>query len=174
MADNVSFEVFYNYKNQFLNDILTDDEIVSLIDEDFDLENGDRKSLVYSKVFPLEYVPETVEDAATYIMCDVDISKPYNSQYIEVTLYVWVLMHKSLLLLPDGGGVRIDKIVSKIIDDINGSRYYGLGELDLYSTRRISSVIADYQGRQITFKATDTGRFYDPDKPTPKNRRRGV
>ena len=174
MADNLSFEVFFNYKNQFLNDILTDDEIVSLIDEDFDLENGDRKSLVYTKVFPLEYIPETVESANTYIMCDVDISKPFTSQYIEIVLYVWILCHKSLLLLPNNEGVRVDKIASKIIDKINGSRYYGRGELDLYGSKRISSLISDYQGRQITFKATDVGRFYNPDKPTPKNRRRGV
>lgn len=174
MAQPVPFEVFYNYKDQFIGDILTDDDIVRLIDEDFDLDNGDRRSLVYSKVFPLEYVPETVEEANTYILCDVDVSKAYNSPYVEVTLYVWVMMHKSLLILPDGQGVRIDKIVSKIVDRVNGSRYYGLGELALQSTRRISSVIADYQGRQITFKATDTAGFYDPDKPTPKNRRRGV
>ena len=107
MADNLSFEVFFNYKNQFLNDILTDDEIVSLIDEDFDLENGDRKSLVYTKVFPLEYIPETVESANTYIMCDVDISKPFTSQYIEIVLYVWILCHKSLLLLPNNEGISI-------------------------------------------------------------------
>ena len=159
---------FYDYKNKLMEDLLTHESIVSLINEDVKLE--DAKSLAYKQVFPCEYVPETAQDGYTYICFDVDIQGVSNKLILNPVLYIWVFTHRSNLRLPDGGGVRTDKMCSEICKVINGSRYYGLGELNLYSVKRFAP-ITDYQGKVMTFTAKEFNRQFDGNKPTPSNRK---
>ena len=62
--------------------------------------------------------------------------------------------------------------VSKIAGAINGSRYYGLGELDFYSAKRYAPM-TDFQGKVMTFTTTDFNRLHNPNKPIPSNRKKG-
>ena len=80
--------------------------------------------------------------------------------------------HRSRLRLPNGGGVRTDALCAAIADTINGSRMYGLGELNLYSVRRFAPM-TDYQGKVMCFGAVDINKFYENKKPIPANRRTG-
>lgn len=159
----------FDYKNQLMEDLLTNKDIVALIDDSVELKNA--KKLVYKQVFPYEYIPTTIEEGKTFICCDVDIQKAVNKTYLLPTLYVWVFTHKSKLRLPEGG-VRTDKLVSKIAGAINGSRYYGLGELDFYSAKRYAPM-TDFQGKVMTFTATDFNRLHNPNNPIPSNRKKG-
>lgn len=159
----------FDYKNQLMEDLLTHKDIVALIDDTVELKNA--KRLVYKQVFPYEYVPLTVEEGKTFICCDVDIQKTVNQTFLLPTLYVWVFTHKSKLRLPEGG-VRTDKLCSKIAAAINGSREYGLGELDLYSVKRFAPM-TDFQGKVMTFTAKDFNRLYNPKRPIPSNRKKG-
>lgn len=161
-------EEFYDYKNQLMEDLLTNETIVRLLDEKIPMDKT--RELVYSQVFPLEYVPETVQDGKTYICCDVDIQKSSDKTYLYPTLYIWVFAHRSKLVLPSGG-VRTDKICSEIARSINGSKMYGLGELELYSVKRFAPM-TDYQGKVMTFNAKDFSRVYNANKEVPANRRR--
>lgn len=168
----MQLEEFYAYKNQLINDLLTNKEIVRLLADDCK-PTADVGSLVYSQVFPYEYVPDTVEHAQTFICCDVDIQKSVNKTYLIPVLYVWVFSHKSKLKLPNGeSGVRTDRLCSEISKAINGSRYYGLGELDLYGVKRFAPM-TDYLGKVMTFHATDFNRVLPTGKPVPTNRRTG-
>ena len=166
----MQLQEFFDYKNQLMEDLLTNESIVRLLDDDATLDTAG--SLAYSNVFPCEYVPETVQDGKTFICFDVDIQKSVNKTYLLPTLYVWVFSHRSKLRLPNGGGVRTDKLCSEICKAINGSRKYGLGELDLYSVKRFAPM-TDYQGKVLTFYAKDFNRTYDPNKATPANRKSG-
>ncbi len=159
----------FDYKNQLMEDLLTYEDIVALIDDTVELKNA--KKLVYRQVFPYEYVPQTVEEGKTFICCDVDISKTVNQTFLLPTLYVWVFTHKSRLRLPEGG-VRTDKLCSKIAGAINGSREYGLGELELYSVKRFAPM-TDFQGKVLTFTARDFNRLHNPNRPIPSNRKKG-
>lgn len=165
----MQLQEFYDYKNQLMEDLLTRESIVRLLDENIPMDNT--KELVYSQVFPLEYVPETVQEGKTYICCDVDIQKADDKTFLNPILYVWVFAHRSRLLLPNGGGVRTDRLCSEIAQAINGSKKYGLGELDLYSVKRFAPM-TDYQGKVMTFYAKDFNRVYNPHKEVPSNRRR--
>lgn len=160
---------FFDYKNKLMEDLLTNDDIVKLIDCDMDLDEA--TSLAYANVFPYEYIPDTVEQAKTFICFDVDIQESVNKTFLLPTIYVWVFSHKSKLRLPEGG-VRTDKLASEIAKAINGSRFYGLGELDLYSVRRFAPV-TDYQGKVMTFHAKDFNRVAPNTKPIPSNRKTG-
>lgn len=160
---------FFDYKNRLMEDLLTNAEIVKLIDADTELE--DASKLAYTQVFPYEYIPDAVEHADTFICFDVDIQESINKTFLLPTLYIWVFSHKSKLRLPEGG-VQTDKLVSEIAKAINGSRFYGLGELDLYSVRRFAPM-TDYQGKVMAFHAKEFNRLAPNTKPIPANRKKG-
>lgn len=158
---------FFDYKNKLMEDLITNESIVSLIKDGTKAENA--ASLIYTQVFPYEYVPETVQTGGTYICFDVDIQNVSNKTFLTPVLYVWVFAHRSNLRLPEGG-VRTDKLCSEICEAINGSRYYGLGELSLYSVKRFAPM-TDYQGKLMTFYAKEFNRPFNGAKSTPANRK---
>lgn len=161
---------FFDYKNQLMDDMLTSDAIVSLLTDDEDARN-DPGRLVYTQVHPYEYIPETAEHGQVFICCDVDIQRSVNKTFLMPVLYIWVFAHRSRLRLPEGG-VRVDRLCSEIAGKINGSRYYGLGEFELYAVKRFAP-ITDYQGKVMTFEAKDFNRLSPTGKPVPSNRKRG-
>lgn len=165
----MQLQEFFDYKNQLMEDLLTNEDIVRLIDNTVALQNAD--SLAYTQVFPCEYVPDTVQEGKTYICFDVDVQRAADKTFLSPTLFVWVFTHRSKLRLPEGG-VRTDKLCSEICKAINGSRKYGLGELNLYSVKRFAPM-TDFQGKVLTFYAKDFNRVYDGKKYTPENRKRG-
>jgi hypothetical protein len=126
---------------------------------------------MYKQVFPFEYVPDVVEHGQTFICCEVDIKEVISKTFLMPAIYIWVFTHKSKLRLPDGKGVRVDKLSSEIVRLINGSRFYGLGELNLDSAKRFSP-ITNYQGRMMTFYTKDFNRLPPTGKPIPANRKR--
>lgn len=160
---------FYDYKNQLAGDILTNERLVHLLNKDVRLE--DASKLMYSQVFPYEYIPETIEHGSSFICFDVDIQKSLNKTFYAPTLYIWVFSHSSLLRNEDG--IISDMICCELADMLNGSRNYGLGELDLYSVKRFSPM-TDYQGKVMTFYAEDFNRTALNSKPIPTNRKRVV
>lgn len=163
-------EEFYDYKNQLMEDILTSEPIVKLLTDSKEVTIP-AFDLAYTQVFPFEYVPNTVEHGNTFVCFDVDIQKSANQTFYYPIIYVWVFTHKSLMRLPEGG-VRVDKIASEIAKKLCGSFMYGMGALDLYSSKRFAP-ITDYQGKVLVFHALD---FNSP-KPTkqrvPGNRKTG-
>ena len=165
----MQLEEFFDYKNQLMKDLLTNETIVSLVGED--LESCDPADLAYTRIFPYEYVPQTVQDGYTFICFDVDITQSVDKTYYLPTIFIWIFTHRSRLRLPEGG-VRPDKICSEICKTINGSRFYGLGELSLYSTKRFAPM-TDYQGHMMVFHTKDFSKVYNPKKPVPVNRKFG-
>lgn len=160
---------FFDYKNKLMEDLLTNPEVVKLLDDSVEMRNA--SSLAYTHVFPYEYIPDTVEHAKTFICFDVDVQESINKTFLLPTLYIWVFSHKSKLRLREGG-VQTDKLVSEIAKSINGSHFYGLGELNLYSVKRFAPV-TDYQGKVMTFHAKEFNRLSPNTKPIPSNRKKG-
>lgn len=161
-------DLLYSYKNQLIDDLLTDKTVRHLMSDDHgeDLSAGE---LIYSQVFPYEYVPDTVEEAKTFICCEVDIPAVDDKTFIRPTIYIWLFTHKSKVRLKEGG-LRIDNLTSRVAKLINRSRMYGLGELQLASIKRFSP-IANYQGRVLTFKARDFNQTSPTGMQVPSRRR---
>ena len=166
----VGLDELFDYKNQLMDDLLTNTDIVKLMSDDGKTEVAP-ETLMYTQVFPYEFVPDVTEHGQTFICCEVDIKEVLNKTYLVPALYIWVFTHKSKVRLP-GGGVRTDKLSSIITSIINGSRMYGLGELNLQSAKRFSP-ITNYQGWILTFYAKDFNRLAPSDKKVPANRKRG-
>lgn len=166
----MQLQELFDYKNQLMEDILTTKPIIELLGDTVDVEHPE--TLAYTQVFPCEYVPETVQDGNTYICFDVDIQRSVNKTYLLPTLYIWVFSHRSRLRLPDGGGVRTDKICNEICKKIDGSLNYGLGQLELTTVKRFAPM-SDYQGKVMMFTAIDFKKAFDPNKKIPSNRKSG-
>lgn len=159
---------FFDYKNRFMEDILTNERIVSLLSDE-KIPIADAGQLVYKQVFPFEYIPETIKDGSTFICCDVDIDKSLAKPFYLPTLYVWVFSHRSRLCLPEGG-IRTDEICSEICKAINGSLMYGLGELELQNVHRFAPV-TDYNGKVMTFYTKEFSKTFNGTKTIPANRK---
>lgn len=108
----MQLDEFFNYKNQLINDLMTSEQIVRLLNDSEEVR-CDPEQLVYSQVFPYEYVPDTVAHGQTFICCDVDIQRVESKTFLRPTLYIWVFTHKSKMRLPEGG-VRVDKLCAEI------------------------------------------------------------
>ena len=173
-------EEFVNYKNQLMDDLLGNEEIVRLMDDKYEQTAIEHAGELYLKqIFPFEYLPETVEHGRTFICFDVDISRmsdrreaPSNKMIYSPVLYIWIFTHKSLLVLPEGG-VRTDRLAMEIAKTINGSHHYGMGNIELYSVKRFAPTM-DYQGKVMTFDATDWNHTRPNNRTWPQNRRVGV
>lgn len=165
----MNLDFLFNYKNKLMEDIITDEKIVNLINDSVKTEE-EAHDLIYNQVFPHGFIPETLGHAKTCIYFDIDIQRTFNSTYLQPRLYIWVLVHNSAVRLP-GGGVRYDAICSAISQRINGSKEYGLGEINLSAVTRYSPTM-DFSGKVMTFDATDFNRVYDPKKKVPSNRKR--
>lgn len=161
----MNLDFFFNYKNRLMEHLMTDKELVDLIDDN--VEHG--SELIYKKVFPYQLIPDTVEESNNYLMFDVDVDKSMVGSKVQCTIYIWVLVHKTEARLP-GGGVRQDAICARISELINGSMEYGMGELELYSVKRYAPAM-DYNGKMMIFRAEDVNSYYNPNKHIPSNRK---
>lgn len=173
MSDVLSngLDELFDYKNTLMNDLLTSETIVKLLSEDgATLTNPE--DLIYHQVFPFEYIPDVQEHARTFICGDVDISGVDGKAFLNPTIFLWVFTHKSKLRLP-GGGLRLDRLTSEIVKKLNGSRTYGLGELNLRDVKRFMPIV-DYQGRILRFTTRDYNRINPTGQPIPSNRKAGV
>lgn len=118
----------------------------------------------------LGYLKES--SASTFICFDMDIQKTMNKTFLIPAIYIWVFTHKKFLRLQNNDGIRTDKVCAEIAKTIDGSRYYGLGELNLTSIKRFS-LTDNFQGRVMTFQAQDFNRTSPSGKPIPSNRKHG-
>lgn len=161
---------FFDYKNQLMNDLMTSDNVLRLLSESESI-SPTPEDVMYKQVFPYEFVPETIEHGKTFICCEVDIVDAIDKTFLVPVLYIWVFTHKSKVRMP-GGGIRVDRLSSEITKLINGSRMYGLGELNLKSAKRFSPA-ENYLGRVLTFYAKDFNRLSPSNKAVPGNRKTG-
>ena len=100
-------------------------------------------------------------------MCfDVDIMerRQTNKTYYYPVIYIWILAHKSKMKTKKKG-VLVDAIACEIDKMLNGSRYYGQGELELGPVSRFIPTI-DYLGRELVYNTRDFNRS-PGQKPTP-------
>ena len=161
---------FFDYKNELMKTLCSNRNIVHLLTDSIDAQVPNHE-LAYHQVFPFEYIPDTVDDATTFICFDVDIPQVKDKTFYLPALYIWVFTHKSKLRLNEGG-IRTDQLAVEINKELNGSRYFGLGELDLFSVGRFSP-IESYQGRVLTYSATDFNRAGYSRRPPANRKQRG-
>lgn len=112
------------------------------------------KELMYRKIFPYPYVPETSESAQTFICFEVNVPLVYRYVTKKLEILVYVFTAHGLMRLPDSGGMRVDVISSAVDKILNGCKEFGLGGVKLVSAEGFRPVDG-YYGRIITYQVDD-------------------
>lgn len=151
-------EEFYDYKNRLVQQLCSDPDVVRLVTGNSDAAVPNYE-MPYTQIFPYEFVPETIEDGKTFICIEVDVSSVPNKTYYIPVIYVWIFTHKSRMRVETdrGGAVLVDVLSAKINDLLNGSRYYGLGTLELDSSEHFKPA-TDFLGRALIYTACEFNR----------------
>lgn len=140
------------YKTILMKMFCTDEIIGRNVLNDGETYTG--KELMYRKVFPYPYVPEITEDAQTFVCFEVNVPLVYRYVTKQLEIKVYVITHRSLMRLPDSGGMRIDVISAAVDKLLNGARDFGINRVELISVYGFTP-IEGYYGRVITYQVDD-------------------
>lgn len=158
MADNSKRDnLIEDYRTVVTNTILSNEIIVDLLSEGrLTIEEPDE--LLWTRLVPQQYVPDTITETGSYILYDIDENVVYHrngarSTYTELTLYFWLFTHKDSL--PYKGRLRNDVLSRELKTMFNDIGNMGIAPNHLLYNRVYNSGNYKYMGRQMAFKITD-------------------
>lgn len=119
------------YKTKIMLHLLSDKELVSLLDTQGQFEYPDE--MIYQRIFPYGRIPDTELETKTYITVMVDVpSLPKKNDLVrDVTVMLRVLSHESLMQVPGENGTRIDLLSARVDALLNESYDFGIGPIAL-------------------------------------------
>lgn len=147
------------YKQQIMNTILNDYELVKLIDsryvDDVDQSTSDADDLRYVNVFPYYYNPETVKEDKCFIFMTVDVPRVQNDLIKDMQITIVVAANQVLMKVQHNtNGTRIDQMGACIDRLFNGRPDIGFGTLSLLSNYE-GSIDDRHRCRTLKFKVED-------------------
>lgn len=145
-----SFEIA-KYKNDVLLALINDEQITNTINA------PEEENLIYTRIFPYQYVPETQTVVATYITMTVDIPRvSANNAWVYPRLTLYIICHQDTMELHLAGvnSTRIDYLSSLIDKLFNNSSALGYGQLLLVSNVE-SSISSTHRCRKMVFDTMD-------------------
>ena len=119
--------------------------------------------LVWVRLYPHYYIPQTEDEVKTYILVEIDIPERRKNYYksesdvwVYPTIVFYVLTHQEDMKLDMLGesGTRMDYLSELIEDKYEGRTGFGFGELQLKSDVA-GSINTTYRFRQLIFEAVD-------------------
>lgn len=152
-----NLEEFTTYKNTLMQALCTNDAIVNLLKNDDDPADVTGRDFRYTRIFPYNYVPNTVERTTTFICFAVTAPNVRDNVVTLLQLNVWVFTHQDLMRTKDG--MRTDLLVSEIDKILNGSTKYGLGKVKLKSCVITGVPCEGYVGLVSTYTVEDFNRM---------------
>ena len=148
------------WKNKIMGELSQDDAIIDALG----LNDGESPDdLVWNRLFPHYYIPETQDSVKTYILVEIDIPERrtrYESSdsniWVHPTIVFYVLTHQDDMRLNMIGesGTRMDYLAELIEDKYQSRDDFGVGTLQLKSDIA-GSVNTTYRFRQLVFEAVD-------------------
>lgn len=124
-------------KSCLIQDILSDAEAVRLIEHKKDIELP-AKHLLYEQVVPWCKAPGTIEDAQTFVTCEVTVPRVINDATRIYRLHVFVIAHESQMKIDstvgkmigtNDRGSKVDILLDRIDMLISGSTRYTFDKL---------------------------------------------
>lgn len=117
------------WKNKAIALVLEQDEIIDLLE----MSDEEADDPMYTRIFPYNHIPQTVEEAKVYITFTVTVPKiTFNKIWAYPRLTVRVIAHQERMKLNLAGvsATRIDYI-SKLIVNLLTKNDFGFGKLKL-------------------------------------------
>lgn len=143
-----------DYRNVITNTLLSNETIISLLSKDtLGIEDAD--SLLWDRIIPQQYVPDTITDTGSYILYDIDenIISRQDKTYIELPIYFWVFTHRKSPTYKSR--LCNDILVREIKSMFSEKDLLGLANVHFISNRIQYNISNKYAGRLLTFRVTD-------------------
>lgn len=149
-----------DWKNKIMSELSQDDGIVAALGLNPDESDDD---LVWVRLYPHYYIPQTETDVKTYVLVEIDIPERrsrYGSNssdiWVHPTIIFYVLTHQEDMRMNMAGesGTRMDYLAELIEEKYQGRQDFGVGTLELKSDVA-GSVNTTYRFRQLVFEAVD-------------------
>lgn len=124
VADTIS-----EWKNKAIALVLEQDEIIDLLE----MSDEEADDPMYTRIFPYNHIPQTIEETKVYITFTVTVPKiTFNKIWAYPRLTVRVIAHQERMKLNLAGvsATRIDYI-SKLIVNLLTKNDFGFGKLKL-------------------------------------------
>jgi len=115
------------------------------------LENPE--DLVYNRLYPFRYIPDTSKEMKTYIVLSFDDYRTKNGSFKSGKVTFNVFTHHSLQRT-SYGKLRPDFIIEEIHKLISDSRGLGIGKAEFQRMNGLS-INSDYHGSYIEYKVYD-------------------
>jgi len=153
-------KIIREYKNKIISELSQDDEII----RGLGLNDGESEDdLIWVRLMPHRYVPNTQESVKSYITVEINIPQR-RLRYGESSSNIWthpyiifnIIVHQDdmKLNLVGESGTRMDYLAELVEDKYDGRQDFGVGTLSL-----ISDVAGDvndtYRVRELVFEAVD-------------------
>jgi len=147
------------YKNIIMKSIYEDYELVRLIDTNYIDEETEKvietsDELIYKKIFPYYYKPETTGDSIAFIMIKISTPRTQGELIKEMSITITAVSNQAIMEVPFGLGTRIDQMGICIDRLFNARDDLGFGYLELYSCYE-SSLDDVHRIREYVFKVDE-------------------
>jgi len=148
------------FKDKIISELSQDEEIITALGLNDDESPDD---LVWHRLFPHYFIPQTEEQVRSYILVEIDIPERrarYGSSdsniWVHPTIVFYVLTHQEDMHMNMAGesGTRMDYLAELIEEKYEGRQDFGVGTLQLKSDTA-GSVNTTYRFRQLVFEAVD-------------------
>lgn len=117
------------WKNKAIELVLSQDEIMNLLM----MNDDEADDPIYTRIFPYNHIPQTIEESKVYITFCVDVPKiTFNKIWAYPRMTVRIIAHQDCmrLKLPGVSATRIDYI-AKLIINLLTKTDFGFGKLQL-------------------------------------------
>ena len=150
-------KVIREWKNKIVSELSQDEEIINALGLNPDEDPDD---LVWHRLFPHYFIPQTEEQVRTYSLVEIDIPERrtrYGSSdsniWVHPTIVFYVLTHQEDMHMNMAGesGTRMDYLAELIEEKYEGRQDFGAGVLQLKSDTA-GSVNTTYRFRQLVFE----------------------
>lgn len=147
------------WKSRILSELQNDEEFLTALGT----TEEEREDLIYKRLFPHYYIPDTVTEVSTYVMVEIDIvartALLSKSIYSYPTITFTILAHQNDMNLNMAGisATRIDYLGELIDKKYNFVSGFGLGNLELISNVA-GNLNEKYRYRKLVFQGKDLAK----------------
>lgn len=157
-----SYEVI-EYRKKIMDKLCRDEEILKLLGA-LDEEHPE-DILPYSKIYPHEYIPETIKETERLICFDVSATNdPKNNTLKDLTIYFFISCHQDVVPYFENNRSFLwyDKVVCALEEIFTEKQgIFGVGKIEFLSNKPYYPQ-QKFKGRQLQFHVFDfyNGRKY--------------
>lgn len=160
MAVKTHIDELINFSSEILLRIAESPEVVGLIMDVAPADVTDEeKDAVWRYLYDYDWIDETVQSAGSFVLVDVDMVAAQTGTIKDLEIYVQVVVSKQIMALNHKTfkgvrGNRRDNLARQIDLLLNGSRDFGIGQLQLASVRT-ANVPAAFTSKLLTYRISN-------------------